>query len=187
MRLADPSLLRKVVERHSLPFATTTMAKGLIDEDHRLSLGCIERACRQMQRKLLRSADLIVGLGYDTIEVEYEAWIGDVPLFQIDIEPPDVAPSVNLVHHVGGELDAVAGAARGAAARHQHAGRRRRSPIIAAHSSRRCGPPPIPSARMPRSTRCAARCRATACCRSTSARIPIRSPASGRRMRPRAS
>ena len=106
MRLADPSLLRKVIERHSLPFATTTMAKGLIDEDHRLSLGCIERACRQVQRKLLRSADLIVGLGYDTIEVEYEAWIGDVPLLQIDIEPPDVAPSVNLVHHVGGDLDA---------------------------------------------------------------------------------
>jgi len=106
MRLADPTLLRKVVERHSLPFATTTMAKGLIDEDHRLSLGCIERACRQVQRRFLRSADLIVGLGYDTVEVEYEAWIGDVPLLQVDIEPPDVAPSVNLIHHVGGDLDA---------------------------------------------------------------------------------
>jgi acetolactate synthase-1/2/3 large subunit len=105
MRLADPSLLRRVVERHSLPFATTTMAKGLIDEDHRLSLGCIERACRQVQRKLLRSADLIVGLGYDTIEVEYEAWIGDVPLVQIDIEPVDAAPSVNVVHEVTGDLD----------------------------------------------------------------------------------
>ena len=77
MRLADPQLLRKLVERHNLPFATTTMAKGMIDEDHPLSLGCIERACRQVQRKLLRSADLIVGLGYDTIEVEYEAWIDD--------------------------------------------------------------------------------------------------------------
>jgi acetolactate synthase-1/2/3 large subunit len=105
MRLSDPSLLRKVIERHGLPFATTTMAKGLIDEEHRLSIGCIERGCRQIQRKLLRSADLIVGLGYDTIEVEYEAWIGDVPLLQIDIEPPDIAPSVNLVHHVGGNLD----------------------------------------------------------------------------------
>jgi acetolactate synthase-1/2/3 large subunit len=44
--------------------------------------------------------------GYDTIEVEYEAWIGDVPLLSIDIDPPDVAPSVKLVHHVGGNLDA---------------------------------------------------------------------------------
>jgi acetolactate synthase I/II/III large subunit len=105
MRASDPNLLRRVIERHNLPFATTTMAKGMIDEDHRLSLGCIERSCRQIQRKLLRSADLIVGLGYDTIEVEYEAWIDDRPLLQIDIEPVDVAPSVNLVHQVSGDLD----------------------------------------------------------------------------------
>jgi acetolactate synthase-1/2/3 large subunit len=106
MRMADPALLRAVVERHNLAFATTTMAKGLIDEDHPLSLGCIERACRQLQRKLLRSADLIVGLGYDTVEVEYEAWIGDVPLLQIDIEPVDIPPTVNLEHQVTGDLDA---------------------------------------------------------------------------------
>jgi acetolactate synthase I/II/III large subunit len=106
MRVADPRLLRSVIERHNLPFATTTMAKGMIDEDHPLALGCIERACRQIQRKFLRSADLIVGLGYDTVEVEYEAWIDDRPLVQIDIEPVDVTPSVNLVHQVSGDLDA---------------------------------------------------------------------------------
>jgi acetolactate synthase-1/2/3 large subunit len=105
MRIADPDLLRKVIERHSLPFATTTMAKGMIDEDHPLSLGCIERSCRQIQRRFLGSADLIVGLGYDTVEAEFEAWIGDVPLLQIDIEAADVAPSVNLVHEVTGDLD----------------------------------------------------------------------------------
>src|SRR4051794_350314 len=102
MRLANPELLRAAIERHNLPFCTTTMAKGMIDEDHPLSLGCIERACRQVQRKLLRKADLIVGLGYDTIEVEYEAWIGDVRLLQIDIDPVDVAPSVALAHQVTG-------------------------------------------------------------------------------------
>ena len=73
--------------------------------DHPLALGCIERACRQVQRKFLRSGDLIIGLGYDTIEVEYEAWIDDRPLLQIDIEPVDVAPSVNVLHQVTGDLD----------------------------------------------------------------------------------
>src|SRR5215469_12174326 len=105
-RVGNPQLLVRFVERHNLPFATTTMAKGMIDEDHPLSLGCIERACRQVQRKFLRSADLIVGLGYDTVEVEYEAWIGDRPLLQIDIEPVDVAPSVKLVHQISGDFDA---------------------------------------------------------------------------------
>ena len=105
MRLKRPDLLRQVVEHHRLPFATTTMAKGMIDEDHALAVGCIERACRQVQRRLLNSADLIVGLGYDTVEVEYEAWIGDVPLLQVDIEAADVAPSVKLTHEVTGDLD----------------------------------------------------------------------------------
>jgi acetolactate synthase-1/2/3 large subunit len=105
MRLADPNLLRRLIERHNLPFATTTMAKGLIDEDHSLSIGCIERACRQIQRKFLRSADLIVGLGYDTVEVEYETWVDDRPVVQIDIEAADVAPSVHLVHQVTGDLN----------------------------------------------------------------------------------
>jgi acetolactate synthase-1/2/3 large subunit len=105
MRLRDPALLRSFIERHHLPFATTTMAKGMIDEDHPLSLGCIERSCRQIQRRMLRSADLIVGLGYDTVEVEFEAWIGDTALLQIDIEPPDLAPSVKLAHAAVGDLD----------------------------------------------------------------------------------
>jgi acetolactate synthase-1/2/3 large subunit len=105
MRVDDPQLLIRFVERHNLPFATTTMAKGMIDEDHPLSLGCIERACRQVQRKFLRSADLIIGIGYDTVEVEYEAWIGDRPLLQIDIEPVDIAPCVKLIHEVSGDLD----------------------------------------------------------------------------------
>jgi acetolactate synthase I/II/III large subunit len=106
MRMRDPELLRKFIERHRMPFATTTMAKGMIDEDHPLSIGCIERSCRQIQRRFLRSADLIVGLGYDTVEVEYEAWIGDTPLLQIDIEAADVAPSVRLAHQAVGDLDA---------------------------------------------------------------------------------
>ena len=104
MRVADPPLLLRFVERYHLPFATTTMAKGMIDEDHPLAVGCIERACRQAQRSFLASADLIVGIGYDTVEVEYEAWIGGLPLIQIDIEPVDVAASVNLIHEVVGDL-----------------------------------------------------------------------------------
>ncbi len=105
MRLRDPDRLRHLIERYDLPVATTAMAKGMIDEDHPLAVGCIERACRQVQRRLLHSADLIVGLGYDTIEVEYEAWIGDVPLLHIDNQPADIAPTVRLAHQVCGDLD----------------------------------------------------------------------------------
>jgi acetolactate synthase-1/2/3 large subunit len=105
MRMAHPERLREVVERHRLPFASTTMAKGLIDEAHPLSVGCIERARRQVQREFLRGADLVVGLGYDVGEVEYEAWIGQVPLLAVDIEPVDADGSVRIAHEVIGDLD----------------------------------------------------------------------------------
>ena len=82
------------------------MAKGMIDEDHPLSLGCIERAMRKLQRALIQSADLVVGLGYDTIEVEYEAWAGKVPVLHVGIERADVDASVRIAHEVVGDLDA---------------------------------------------------------------------------------
>ncbi|HEY3190434.1 MAG TPA: thiamine pyrophosphate-binding protein, partial [Solirubrobacteraceae bacterium] len=106
MRMRNPDLLRSVVDRHRLPFASTTMAKGMISETHPLSLGCIERARRQVQRELLRGADLIVGIGYDVVEVEYEAWIGKVPLLSIDVDPVDADASVTIAHEVVGDLDA---------------------------------------------------------------------------------
>jgi acetolactate synthase-1/2/3 large subunit len=107
MHLRDIGVLRAVIERHRIPFTSTTMAKGLIDETHPLSLGCIERARRQLQRRFIQEhADLIVGLGYDTVEVEYEAWTGNVPVLHVGIERADVDASVNLVHEVIGDLDA---------------------------------------------------------------------------------
>jgi acetolactate synthase-1/2/3 large subunit len=106
MRVRNPDLLRSVIDRHRLPFASTTMAKGMISEAHPRSLGCIERARRQVQRELLRSADLIVGVGYDVVEVEYEAWIGKVPLLSIDVDPVDADASVTIAHEVVGDLDA---------------------------------------------------------------------------------
>jgi acetolactate synthase I/II/III large subunit len=106
MRMQDPQLLRAFVERHGIPFATTMMAKGMIDEEHPLSLGCIERAMRKLQRALIRSADLVVGLGYDTVEVEYEAWIGNVPVLHVGTEHADVDPGIRIAHEVVGDLDA---------------------------------------------------------------------------------
>jgi acetolactate synthase-1/2/3 large subunit len=106
MRMKDPQLLRAFVERHGIPFASTTMAKGMIDEDHPLAIGCIERAKRQVQRGFMRGADLLIGVGYDTIEVEYEAWAGGAPVLHIDIEKADVDATVNIAGELVGDLDA---------------------------------------------------------------------------------
>jgi acetolactate synthase-1/2/3 large subunit len=105
MRIKDPRSLCAFVERHRIPFITTLMAKGMIEEDHPLSIGCIERAMRQIQRELIRSADLIIGIGYDTVEVEYEAWVGGVPVVHVGTERADVDADVRIAHEVVGHLD----------------------------------------------------------------------------------
>ena len=94
--MREPGLLRALVDRLAAPFATTTMAKGLIDDDHPLAIGCLERARRQVQRRFIAGCDLVIGIGYDTVEVEYEAWIGGVPLLVVDVEVPDVTPAVQV-------------------------------------------------------------------------------------------
>jgi acetolactate synthase-1/2/3 large subunit len=107
MRMRRLETLREFIDRHGIPFATTTMAKGLVDETHPLALGCIERAMRQMQRRFIHEhADLVLGIGYDTVEVEYEAWAGDRPILHIDREAADIDASVRLEHSVVGDLDA---------------------------------------------------------------------------------
>ena len=104
MRMNDPKLLKTFIERHKIPFGSSTMAKGMIDEAHPLAFGCIERGRRQIQRKFIQSADLIIGIGFDTVEVEYEAWIGNVPVLSIDIENPDVEETVNLAGTLTGDI-----------------------------------------------------------------------------------
>jgi len=116
-RMQSVELLHRFVHHHRLPFFTTTMAKGLIDEDDELCLGCIERARRQVQRAFLRRADLIVGIGYDTVEVEYEAWAQGVGILHVDIEPADVDATVDMQAELVGDLDAAVTALLAAAAR----------------------------------------------------------------------
>ena len=93
-----------VVEHHGFRSPPRPWRKAS-STNHPLAIGCIERAWRQLQRGFIREhADLIIGLGYDTVEVEYEAWIGDVPLLHVDVERADVDSSVRIVHEVVGPL-----------------------------------------------------------------------------------
>ena len=80
-----------LVEQSGIPVVTTYKAKGLIDERHPLSLGAAGLSPRADARilPLLRSADLILLLGYDPIEMR-ASWLdpfGD-PARVIEIGPP---------------------------------------------------------------------------------------------------
>ncbi len=96
--------LRRVLERQNLPFVTTMMAKGAVPEDHPLWIGVIGRARRKTVEHFLARADLVIGIGYDPVEINYEEWMPKVPLVHLAGEPADVDETVNVAHQVVGDL-----------------------------------------------------------------------------------
>ncbi|MBI2756575.1 MAG: thiamine pyrophosphate-binding protein [Chloroflexi bacterium] len=102
-RLAQP--LRRFVEAHGIPFISTLHGKGLLPESHPLWCGVLGRARRTTVQALVKRADLVIAIGYDPIEINYEEWLGDTPLVHVDYEAADISASVNTLLNVGGDMD----------------------------------------------------------------------------------
>jgi acetolactate synthase-1/2/3 large subunit len=97
--------LLRFVERHNLPFVSTLHAKGMLPESHANWAGVLGRARRTDVQAFVDRADLIVTVGYDVIEINYEEWIGATAVIHLDREPADVGPSVRMALNAALDLD----------------------------------------------------------------------------------
>ena len=80
-----------LAERFGLPVLLTPMAKGMIGEDHPNYAGVLFHALSDTVGKTHAEADLVVAVGYDPIEFNYESWMKDgLALASIDIAPADI-------------------------------------------------------------------------------------------------
>ncbi|WP_374405020.1 acetolactate synthase large subunit [Pelagerythrobacter sp.] len=61
-------MLHQFVEKTGIPFLTTQMGKGVIDERHPLFLGCAALSAGDFVHRALDDADCIVNVGHDVIE-----------------------------------------------------------------------------------------------------------------------
>jgi len=61
-------MLRQFVEKTGIPFVTTQMGKGVIDERHPLFLGCAALSAGDFVHRAIDDADCIVNVGHDVIE-----------------------------------------------------------------------------------------------------------------------
>lgn len=102
-RLGMGPEIRRFLERQRLPFVTTMMGKGVVPEDHPLHIGVVGRARHRWVEAFLTEADCILGIGYDPVEIEYEAWMPPIPLVHADREPADVDPRVTVAAEIRGE------------------------------------------------------------------------------------
>jgi acetolactate synthase I/II/III large subunit len=104
-RLSSADCLRDFVQRNGIPYVSTLHAKGVLPESHPLWCGVLGRARRTTVQRLVNQSDLIIAIGFDPVEINYEEWIGATPLVHVDWQPADVSHEVNVLLNAGGDLD----------------------------------------------------------------------------------
>ncbi len=90
MRRGAGARLLEYLKTHTVPVVLTPMAKGLIQSTHPCYAGVLFHALSDRLRRLISEADLIIGLGYDPVEYNYESWMPDVPLVHFDTRETDL-------------------------------------------------------------------------------------------------
>jgi acetolactate synthase I/II/III large subunit len=105
-RARRPRRLLDLVEKQGAPFIATLHAKGFLPESHANYAGVLGRARRSDVQRFLAQADLILAIGYDPIEINYEEWAGDKPLVHIGYERAENGEGLRLAVNAGGDLDA---------------------------------------------------------------------------------
>ena len=88
------SLIARIAEKHGVPVILTPMAKGIISEDHPWYAGVLFHALSDKVAETHRDADLVVAVGYDPVEFNFEDWMPKVPLLQLDTTEADIDRSL---------------------------------------------------------------------------------------------
>ena len=103
-RLGLHPAIRQFLAKHQIPVVLTPMAKGIISDSHPCYAGVLFHCCSDNVAKVYRDADLVIGIGYDPIEFNYESWMPKVPLIHIDTAPVDITPEYDLICDIIGDL-----------------------------------------------------------------------------------
>ncbi|UWQ35622.1 thiamine pyrophosphate-binding protein (plasmid) [Leisingera sp. M527] len=91
--------------KHDIPVVLTPMAKGMIPENHRSYAGVVFHALSDKVGEIHAQADLMVAVGYDPIEFNFEGWLHPMTLINIDDAPLDIDTSVYTdTLHLGGDI-----------------------------------------------------------------------------------
>jgi len=89
-RLQVRKHLAAFLEKFRIPVVITPMAKGILPADHPCYAGVLFHASSDCLEDILVKTDLVIGLGYDPVEYNYESWMPDVPLIHFDTKELDI-------------------------------------------------------------------------------------------------
>lgn len=100
-RLGLQKKILTFLETCKIPVVITPMAKGILPEDHPSYAGVLFHSLSDYLEDLFEQTDLVIGLGYDAVEFNYEQWISDVPLLHFDLKETDLPVSGTAVQYAG--------------------------------------------------------------------------------------
>ena len=100
-RLDIQTELLAFLNSFKIPVVITPMAKGLIPEDHPCYAGVLFHSLSDYLEDIYADTDLLIGIGYDPVEYNYESWMPDVPLIHFDITETDLPAAGTVVRYIG--------------------------------------------------------------------------------------
>jgi acetolactate synthase-1/2/3 large subunit len=100
-RLGIQEKLLSFLDSCRMPVVLTPMAKGLISEDHQCYAGVLSHSLSDYLEDLYEKTDLVIGIGYDPVEFNYESWMPDVPLIHFDTQNTDMPDRDNIEQFSG--------------------------------------------------------------------------------------
>lgn len=104
MRAGVRDLIIEIIEKFKIPVVLTPMAKGMVPEDHPSYAGVLAHALGNQVGITHQQADLVVGIGFDPVELNYEDWMPEVPLVHLDTVPADLDTKNYTLCDVVGDL-----------------------------------------------------------------------------------
>ncbi len=83
--------VQALAAKHKIPVVLTPMAKGMLSEGDPSYAGVLFHALSDMVGETHGQADLVIGVGYDPVEFNYESWLPHgAALVSFDIAPADI-------------------------------------------------------------------------------------------------
>jgi acetolactate synthase-1/2/3 large subunit len=106
-RAKAPEALLRFIDNQQIPFVTTLHAKGFLPDSHPAGLGVMGRARRTDVKSMIDQADLVITVGFDPIEIDYEDWLGDTPLVHLSTEPVQPRTHAIVAYQATGDIDSI--------------------------------------------------------------------------------
>lgn len=100
-RLGIQSELLTFLEKYKMPVVITPMAKGVIPEDHLCYAGVLFHSLSDYLEDIYEKCDLIIGIGYDPVEYNYESWMPEIPLVHFDLVNTDMPENGIIAQFAG--------------------------------------------------------------------------------------